>query len=89
MTGIRLGDELAIIAAGPQPQVFAARPTTSGPCARRPNSSPPSDGPTRVGEAVALARAVAPAPKRTRKVIVLSDGAFEGADDLGQEPTSS
>ena len=83
--GMRLGDELAIIAAGAQPRV-ACGPTDHERTLREAlDSIAPVDGPTRVGEAVALARRLLSGSEKIRKVVVLTDGGFEGAGDLARQ----
>ncbi len=83
--GMRLGDELAIIAAGAQPRV-ACGPTDHERTLREAlESIGPVDGPTRVGEAVALARRLLSGSEKIRKVAILTDGGFEGAGDLARQ----
>jgi hypothetical protein len=80
--GMRLGDELAIIAAGTQPRV-ACGPTDHQRTLRGALSSiVPADGPTRVTEAVALARRLLSGSEKIRRVVVLSDCGFDQAAEL-------
>ena len=88
--GMRLGDELAIIAAGAQPRV-ACGPTDHRAHAprgarldrrrRRTDPGRPRPSPWRAG--------CSPAPRKSRKVVVLTDGGFDGAADLAARKTSS
>jgi len=84
--GMRPGDELALVAAAAQPQV-ACGPTDHQRTLRAALASiKASDGPTRIEQAVALARRLLSGSEKTRRVVVLSDGSFEGAADLaGQD----
>src|SRR5262249_52395628 len=50
------------------------------------DSITPSDGPTRVVEAVALARRLLSGSEKLKKVVVISDGSFDQAAALAQEP---
>jgi len=83
--GMRLGDELALVAAGAQPRV-ACGPTDHQRTLRAAlDSIKASDGPTRIEGAVALARRLLSGSEKTRRVVVLSDGSFEGAADLARQ----
>jgi hypothetical protein len=83
--GMRLGDELAIIAAGTEPRV-ACGPTDHQRSLRSAlDSITPCDGPTRIFDAVALARRLLSGSEKARKVVVLSDGAFDKAGELARE----
>jgi hypothetical protein len=83
--GMRLGDELALVAAGAQPRV-ACGPTDHQRTLRAALASiEPVDGPTRVTEAVALARRLLSGSEKIRRVVVLSDGSFNGAADLSRQ----
>jgi hypothetical protein len=83
--GMRMGDELAIIAAGAQPRV-ACGPTDHQRTLRAAlESIKPADGPTRVNEAVALARRLLSGSEKIRRVVVLSDGGFERAAPLARQ----
>jgi hypothetical protein len=83
--GMRQGDELAIIAAGAQPRV-ACGPTDHQRSLRSAlDSIPAADGPTRVFEAVALARRLLSGSDKIRKVVVLTDGAFDKAGELARQ----
>jgi hypothetical protein len=83
--GMRPGDELAIIAAEAQPRV-ACGPTDHERTLREAiESIKPLDGPTKIVDAVALARRLLSGSEKIRRVVVISDGAFEGAHDLAQK----
>ncbi|MFI5460223.1 MAG: BatA and WFA domain-containing protein [Isosphaerales bacterium] len=83
--GMRLGDELAIIAAAAQPRV-ACGPTDHQRTLRAAlDSIKASDGPTHIERAVALARRLLSGSEKMRRVVVLSDGGFEGAADLARQ----
>ena len=83
--GMRMGDEVAIIAAGAQHRV-ACGPTDHQRTLRAAlESIKPADGPTRVNEAVALARRLLSGSEKIRRVVVLSDGGFEGAAPLARQ----
>jgi hypothetical protein len=80
--GLRLGDELAVVAAGTQPQVFCGLTDHQRTLHAALASIPAGDGPTRVADAVTMARRLVSAADKSHKVIVLTDGAFEGAAGL-------
>jgi len=83
--GLRPGDELAIIAAAAQPRV-ACGPTDHERTLRAAlDAIAPLDGPTKVAEAVALARRLLSGSEKLPKVVVLSDGGFDGAGDLARQ----
>ena len=83
--GMRLGDELAIIAAGAQPRVACGLTDHERTLREALESIVPVDGPTRVGGAVALARRLLSDSEKIRKVVILTDGGFEGAGDLARQ----
>ena len=83
--GMRLGDELAILAAGAQPRVACGSTDHQRTLREALESIAPVDGPTRVDEAVALARRLLSGSEKIRKVVILSDGGFEGAADLARQ----
>lgn len=82
--GLRLGDELAVIAAGPQPRVVCGMTDHQRTLREAVDMIPPCDGPTRVTEAVELARRLLSGSDKTRKAIVLTDACFEGAAELAK-----
>jgi hypothetical protein len=79
--GLRFRDQMAVVAAGTQPQVVCGLTGHQGTLRQAIDSILPTDGPTRVPEAVALARRLL-ADQPNRKVIVLTDGCFDGAKEL-------
>lgn len=87
ISGLRFRDELAIVVAGSEPQVVVGMTGHSRTLQDALTSVQPSDGPTRVPEAVALAkRLIGTHPHG--QVIVLSDGCFEGSEALATRPSS-
>jgi von Willebrand factor type A domain/Aerotolerance regulator N-terminal len=72
---LRFRDEMAIIAAGTQPQVRCGLTGHQRSLRAALESIPPTDGPTKVQDAVDLARRLL-ADTKNRKVIVLTDGCF-------------
>ena len=83
--GLRLGDELAVVAAGTQPQVFCGLTDHQRTLRAALDSIPATDGPTRVAEAVVMARRLVSAADKSHKIIVLTDGGFEAAASLVKE----
>jgi hypothetical protein len=84
--GLRPGDELAVVAAGTQPQVYCGLTDHQRVLREALDAVPATDGPTRVAEAVALARRLVSAADKPRALVVLTDGGFEGAAALAREP---
>ena len=84
--GLRLGDELAMVSGGTPPQVFCGLTDHQRTLREAIDAVPPTDAPTQVTEAVALARRLLSDPDKTRKLVVLSDGCFPGADALAKQP---
>jgi hypothetical protein len=83
--GMRPGDELAIIAAEAQPRV-ACGPTDHQRTLRTAlESIEASDGPTRVNHAVTLARRLLSGSGKVRRIVVLTDGGFDGAAELARQ----
>jgi hypothetical protein len=83
LAGLRLRDEVAVVAAGTQPQVLCGLTGHQRTLQSVLDGVLASDGPTRVADAVALARRLL-ADQKNGKVIVLTDGCFEGADKLAE-----
>jgi hypothetical protein len=83
--GLRLGDELAIIAAGPQPRVACGMTDHQRTLREAIDTIAPGDGPTRINEAVALARRLLSGSEKAHKAIVLTDAGFDGAADLARQ----
>src|SRR5262249_3814142 len=82
--GLRFRDEIALVAAGTQPQVLCGLTGHRGTIQAALDAVTPTDGPTRVADAVALGRRLL-ADQQNGKVIVLTDGCFEGADTLAAD----
>ena len=78
---LRFRDEMAIIAAGTEPQVACGLTGHQRTLRAALDGIAPTDGPTRVKEAVELARRLL-ADAKNRKVIVLTDGGFDDAAAL-------
>jgi hypothetical protein len=82
--GLRPGDELALVAAGTQPQVYCGMTDHQRILRESLDRIPATDGPTEVSQAVALARRLVSGSDKPRRLIVLSDGGFEGATELAK-----
>ncbi len=83
ISGLRFRDEMAIIAAGTEPQVFCGLTGHQRTLLKALDEIPATDGPTRVNEAIELARRLL-VTQKNRKVIVLSDGGFDNAETLAK-----
>jgi hypothetical protein len=81
INSLRFRDEMAIVSAGSQPQLFCGLTGHQRTLRRALESIPSRDGPSRTMEAVELARRLVAGPKH-HKVVVLSDGAFDDATQL-------
>src|SRR5262249_46106004 len=85
VAGLRHGDEMAVVAAGTQPQVLCGLTGHAGTLRAAIDAVPATDGPTRVAGAVARAR-----PPRAGhpngKALVLTDGCFAEAPRLAADP---
>lgn len=81
--GLRVRDEMAIVAAGTQPQVICGLAGHQRTLRQALDSIEPADGPTHVDQAVELARRLI-ADGKNGRVVVLTDGCFEGADKLAE-----
>lgn len=84
--GLRLGDELAIVAAGTPAQVYCGLTDHQRTLHEALRSIPATDGPTHVADAVTLARRLLSATEKIHEVIVLSDGCFADAATLARQP---
>lgn len=84
--GMRLGDETAVIAAGTPPRVLCGLTDHQRTLREAIDAATPTDGPTRVDEAVALARRLLSGGPPGRGVVVVSDGGFDGAAALSKQP---
>ncbi len=85
LEGLRFRDEVAIVAAGTQPQVVCGLTGHQKTLLKALDGIAPSDGPTRVQEAVELARRLL-ADQDNGKIILLSDGCFGSA--VGDRPSA-
>lgn len=81
---LRFRDEMAVISAGTQPQVVCGLTGHERTLQHAIDGIAASDGPTRVPEAVALAKRLL-ADARQGQIIVYSDGGFVGAEQLVQD----
>ncbi|HEV3164953.1 MAG TPA: BatA and WFA domain-containing protein [Isosphaeraceae bacterium] len=79
--GLRFRDEMAIIAAGTQPQVHCGLTGHQRSLLAALDGIVPSDGPTRIKEAIDLARRLL-ADKKNHRIVVLTDGCFADAPTL-------
>ncbi len=85
--GLRFRDEMAIVAAGTQPQVVCGLTGHQRTLRDALTAVLPTEGPTRVQDAVAVARqllAEDEAEKKQGRVILLTDGCVEGIDKLAE-----
>ena len=87
--GLRFRDEMAIIAAGTQPTVRCGMTGHQGTLREKLREIAPTDGPTRVKEAVELGRRLLANPADSKgngraSVVVLTDGGFEDASKLAE-----
>jgi len=85
VASLRFRDELAIIAAGTQPKVFCGLTSHERTLLTAIDSIPKTDGPTRVKEAVELARRLLGDAKQGQ-VIVYSDGGFADTESIAADP---
>jgi len=82
--GLRFLDEVAIVSAGSEPRVYCGLTGHQRTLRTALESIQATDGPTRVKDAVALARRLL-ADHKNRKVVILSDGAFDDAATLAKD----
>ncbi|MBX6312118.1 MAG: BatA and WFA domain-containing protein [Isosphaeraceae bacterium] len=80
---LRFTDEMAVIAAGTEPQVICGMTDHQKTLRDALGAIPPTDGPTRIKEAVELARRLL-ADAKNRRIIILSDACFEDAAQLAR-----
>jgi hypothetical protein len=81
VAGLRFRDELAIVAAGTEPRVVCGFSGHQRTLERALADLPPTDGPTRVADAVALARGLID-QRQVGQIVVISDGCFPDAQPL-------
>jgi hypothetical protein len=80
--GMRAGDELALIAAGAQPRVACGPTDHERTLLSALDSVVACDGPTRIDEAVLMARRLLSGSDKVPRVVVISDFGFAAAADL-------
>jgi hypothetical protein len=88
--GLRHRDEMAIVVAGTQPRVVCGLTGHQRTLREQLNAVPPTDGPTKLTDAVALARRlIADAPDDQKKghIIVGTDGRAAGIEELVKDET--
>lgn len=85
--GLRFRDEMAIVAAGAPPRVVCGLTGHQKALRAALDGIPPTDGPTQLAEAVAIARRLTAeaAGGGPRRIVVVSDGCAEGAAQLARE----
>lgn len=76
---LRMRDEMAVVSAGSQPKVVCGLTSHQRTLRRAARSVEPSDGPTRVKEAVELARRLL-ADHDNGQILLMTDGCFEDAE---------
>jgi hypothetical protein len=84
LDGLRFRDEIALIAAGTQPQVLCGLTAHRRTFQTALEAVAATDGPTRVAEAVELAKRLL-GDGEIGKVIVVTDGCFDGVKKLAQD----
>jgi hypothetical protein len=84
ISGLRFRDEMAIIAAGVQPQVVCGLTGHERTLQMALAGVEPTDGPTRVAAAIDLGKRLLADAKHGR-VIVLTDGCFAGSEKLSDD----
>jgi hypothetical protein len=85
VASLRFGDEMALIAAGTQPKVVCGLTSHERTLQTAIEAVAKSDGPSRVTEAVELAKRLLTDVKNGQ-VIVYSDGGFSSAEQLASDP---
>src|SRR5438552_5268388 len=84
ISGLRFRDEMAVVAAGVQPQVICGLTGHERTLQTALAGIQPSDGPTRVADAVDLGKRLL-ADAEHGRVVVLSDGCFDGSERLADD----
>jgi len=85
VAGLRGGDEVAVVTAGSSVRVPVGM-TDFAPAARDAiGVLQLTDGPSRALAAIDAAKRLTRSPER-RRIVLISDGCFEGADGLGEQP---
>jgi hypothetical protein len=85
---LRFTDEMAILAAGTEPQVACGLTDHQSTLRAALEAIPATEGPTRVTRAIALARKLLEGQKNPR-IVVLTDGGFDEAKELASEKNVS
>ena len=81
ITALRQRDEMAIVAAGTQPKVVCGLTSHQRTLRSALGGLKPTDGPTRVTDALAIARRLL-AEHKNGKAVILSDGGFDDATKM-------
>lgn len=81
---LRFRDEMAILSAGAQPDVICSLTGRERTLREAITSIKPTDGPTRVQEAIVIAKRLL-ADVKHGSIVVLTDGCFPGATELAQD----
>ena len=91
IAGMRHRDEVAIVAAGTQPQVIVGFTSRQKTIRTALEAMIPTDGPSHVAEAISLARQLLGERRdgKQQEVVVLTDGRFDGALDLVDRPNTA
>src|SRR5437879_8314054 len=87
--GLRYRDEMAVVAAGTQPRVVCGLTGHHKTLRAAIDAIDPTDGPTPLAEAVALARrlaAEADGGEKESRIVVVTDGCADGAAKLSEAP---
>lgn len=84
VSSLRFRDEMAVIAAGTEPQVLCGMTGHHRTLLKALDDIPATEGPTRVKEAVELARRLL-IDQKNRKVIVITDGGFDDAEAIAKD----
>jgi hypothetical protein len=84
IAGLRFRDEMAVIAAGTEPQVISGMTGHQSTLRKAVDDIPATEGPTRVKEAVELAQRLL-INQKNRRVIVVTDGGFDDAENLARD----
>jgi hypothetical protein len=82
---LRFRDELAVVAGGTEPHVVCGLSGHERTLLKAVEDVPATDGPTRIGEAISLARNLI-GDRTNAQIVVVTDGCFEGCEQLAQAP---
>ena len=88
ISSMRHRDEVALVAAGTQPQVIVGFTSRQKTVSSALQSLPATDGPSHVAEAVALGRRLLGERQdgKQQEVVVFTDGRFAGVEELSSAP---